>query len=215
MKRWEALLHKSVELIERLFLPKVREVMTASLLTIQAGNSVTEAVEKMVRAKTESIVVVEDGRPVGIFSVQDLMNRVMKERIDADVTRIGDVMSSPAVNIDCDDVISSALDRMEQLEISRLIVLHKGHIVGTLTETEIEVKYSRGYRSRSLLVKKFLVDTIAYVSFWSGLSFIINVLIVGIELNKFVTSSVIGFALSLVLGGPFGRYLDIFREKAH
>ena len=61
---------------------------------------------------------------------------------------------------------------------------------------------------------ELLVDTIAYVSFWSGLSFIINVLIVGIELNKFVTSSVIGFALSLVLGGPFGRYLDIFREKA-
>jgi hypothetical protein len=36
----------------------------------------------------------------------------------------------------------------------------------------------------------------------------------GIELNKFVTSSAIGFALSLVLGGPFGRYLDVFREKA-
>ncbi len=50
-------------------LPKVREVMTASLVTIHAGNSVAEAVEKMVRAKAESIVVVEDGRPVGIFSV--------------------------------------------------------------------------------------------------------------------------------------------------
>jgi predicted transcriptional regulator len=186
--------------------------MTAPLVTIQEGNSVTEAVEKMVRAKAESIVVVEDGRPVGIFSVQDLMNRIMKEKLDADVTRIDHGMSSPAVNIDCDDVISSAVDRMEQLEISRLVVIHKGHIVGILTE--IGVKYSRVYRSRSLLVKKFLVDTIAYVSFWSGLSFIINVLIVGIELNKFVTSFAIGFALSLVLGGPFGRYLDVFREKA-
>ncbi len=123
------------------------------------------------------------------------------KKLDADMTRIDHVMSSPAVNIDCDDVISSALDRMEQLGISLLVVIHKGHIVGILTEIEIGVKYSRGYR-RSLLVKKILVDTIAYVSFWSGLSFIINVLIVGIEFNKFVTSSAMGFALSLVLGGP-------------
>jgi predicted transcriptional regulator len=80
------------------------------------------------------------------------MNWIMK-KLDADVTRIDHVMSSPAVNIDCDDVISSAVDRMEQLGISRLVVIHKGHIVGILTEIEIGVKYSRGYR-RSLLVKK-------------------------------------------------------------
>jgi signal-transduction protein with cAMP-binding, CBS, and nucleotidyltransferase domain len=214
LKRRIGVLQKGVELLEKLFLPQVNEVMTTSLVTIQAGSSVTDAVQKMICENAESIIVIEDGHPVGIFTRQDLMNRIIEGGLDVGVTSIDQVMSSPIVNVDCNDLISSAMGKMEQSGISRLIVLHKDHMAGILTMEDIRLKYSRGYQSSSLLVRKFFVDTIAYVTFWSGISFIINVLIVGIEFDKFVTSSAIGFALSLVLGGPFGRYLDIIRAKA-
>ncbi len=61
--------------------------------------------------------------------------------------------------------------------------------------------------------KKFAVDTFSYMSFWAGFSYLINVQLIGISFEKYIASSIIGFILSLALGGVFGRYIDFCRKK--
>ena len=209
------MLRRGAQFLEGLFLPKAREVMSSPVITVRSEVSVMDAAEVMVSEEIGSVIVVDDGEPVGIFTRRDLMNRVVKANLQPSQTRVKDVMSKPLITVRPGESITSAVGKMQQLGVTRLAVVEKGRLEGILTETDIRLRFSRGYLSHRLLMKKFAVDTLAYVTFWSGFSFIIQVLIVGIEWNKFVTGSVIGFILTILLGGPYGRYLDIFRQKLH
>jgi len=208
-------LRKGGQLLEELFLPKAREVMTSPVITVQSEVSVMDAIEVMVQEEIGSVVVLDDGEPVGILTRRDIMNRVVKANLPLSQTRVKEVMFKPLITINPGEPITTAVRRMQQLEVTRLVVMEKGQLRGILTQTDIRLKFSRGYHSHRLLVKKFAVDTIAYLTFWSGFTFVIQVLIVGIEWEKFAISSAIGFVLTILLGGPFGRYLDIFRQKFH
>ena len=198
-----------------LLLPKAREVMSSPVVTVRSEVSVMDALEVMTRDRVGSVVVLDDEEPVGIFTRRDLMNRVMKTNADPGKTRVKEVMSKPLIMIEPGEPISTAVRRMQQLGVARLVVVEKGRLRGIITQTDIRLKFSRGYYSYRLLAKKFAVDTLAYVTFWSGVSYVISILIVGIEWDKYVASSAIGFVVTILLGGPFGRYLDIFRQKFH
>lgn len=208
-------MRRGAQLVEELFLPSVREVMASPVITVQSEASVMQALEVMVQEEVGSLVVVDGGEPVGIFTRRDLMNRVMKADLNPSQTRVKEVMSKPLITVKPGEPITLAVERMQRLGVTRLVVLEEGQLKGILTETDIRLRFSRGYLSYRLLVRKFAVDTLAYVTFWSGVTFINQVLVVGIEWEKFVASSAIGFVLTLLLGGPFGRYLDIFRQRFH
>jgi len=208
-------LRKGSQILEELFLPKAREVMTYPVVTVQSEATVMDAVEVMAREEVGSVVVVDEGEPVGIFTRRDLMNRVMKAKKDPSQTRMKEVMSKPLITVRPGEPITAAVGRMQELGVTRLVVMEKGQIRGILTQTDIRLRFSRGYLTHRLLVKKFSVDTLAYMTFWSVFTYIIQVLIVGIELEKFVTSSALGFVLTILLGGLFGRYLDVFRQRFH
>ena len=198
-----------------LLLPKTREVMSSPVVTVRSEVSVMDALEVMTRDRVGSVVVLDDEEPVGIFTRRDLMNRVMKTNADPWRTGVKEVMSKPLITIEPREPISTAVRKMQQLGVARLVVVEKGRLRGIITQTDIRLKFSRGYYSYRLLAKKFAVDTLAYVTFWSGVSYVISILIVGIEWDKYVASSAIGFVVTILLGGPFGRYLDIFRQKFH
>ena len=208
-------MRRGAQLLEELFLPKAREVMTSPVITVQSEVSVMDAIEVMVQEEIGSVVVLDDGEPVGILTRRDVMNRVLKANLPLSQTRVKEVMSKPLVTLRPREPITTAVRMMQQLELSRLVVMEKGQLRGILTETDIRLRFSRGYTSHRLLMKKFAIDTLAYMTFWSGFAFVIQVLVVGIEWEKFLASSAIGFLLTILLGGPFGRYLDVFRQKFH
>jgi acetoin utilization protein AcuB len=53
------------------------------------------------------------------------------------MTRIGDIMSSPAVTVDADEPLGRARDIMAALTISHLPVVSQGVLVGMLTEGDV------------------------------------------------------------------------------
>jgi arabinose-5-phosphate isomerase len=62
----------------------VREVMTADPLTVRAGTRVTEAVEILRRHKISELPVIDDeGRPVGLLDVTDLIGWISAEEARA------------------------------------------------------------------------------------------------------------------------------------
>jgi CBS domain-containing protein len=50
-----------------------RQLMTAPVLTIDAGADVSEAAARLVETHVGRLLVVEDGRPVGVLSVSDVV----------------------------------------------------------------------------------------------------------------------------------------------
>lgn len=94
-----------------------------------------------------------------------------------------------------------------------MIVMDGLNPVGILTETDIKLKLSRSSLSYRLIFKKYLVDALAYIVFWSWISVLIQVFIVRIPFKKFVLSSFFGFIATILAGGIFGSFLDKFRTK--
>ena len=62
--------------------------------------------------------------------------------------RVTQIMSSPVVTLDKDQHLANAIDLMQRNEISRLVVLQAGKIVGMITERDIarELGSSAAYR---------------------------------------------------------------------
>jgi len=198
--------------IESLFIPTIRDVMSSRVVTVRPTASIMETVEVMSDRSVGSVVV-DDNGPIGIFTEHDLINRVLKTGIPLEETKIGAVMTQPLVTLRPEDSISHALERMRDGKISHVVVMKGEQLAGIVTMTDIRLRYSRGYMHPMLLLKKYAVDTIAYLSFWSGISFVIQVMVLGITFQQLVAGTALGFAVQVVLGGPFGRYLDLLRHR--
>lgn len=60
--------------------------------------------------------------------------------------------------------------------------------------------------------KKFIVDTTISVAFWSALWTIIDVAFLRLDYTQTVNLLVSGAIMNAVMGGPFGRILDVSRR---
>jgi len=199
--------------IGKMILPRVKNVMTKPLVTIDMEASVMKASEVMMLHGVGSLVVTREGTPCGIFSRRDLMMRVLALKRDLDQTKVQEVMSSPLITAGPEASLGEAVELMKKHNITRLPVLEDNKLLGMLTITDIRLKYPHGYHSLRLMLKRFAVDTLAYLTFWSGVWTLIQVFILELSWFQYVANAVIGFVLVLLLGGIFGKYLDTLRRK--
>jgi predicted transcriptional regulator len=197
----------------RLLIPKVKSVMSKPVLTVKADASVMEATELMLTHAVGSVIVSLNDEPLGIFTRRDLINKVLVKKLDVDQTKVLEVMSTPIISISPDDDLERAVELMKRNNVTRLGVLKNGKLVGIVTMTDLKLKFARGYFSLSLVLRRFIIDTLAYATFWSGIWTFVQIFILKFTLFQFVANAIIGFVLTVLFGGIFGRYLDLWRGK--
>jgi len=195
-------------------IPKAESVMRSPPRTIEGRSTVLEAVRAMTDLGIGSLIVTQQGRPVGIFTRRDLMRRVLESKRSIEGTRVEEVASSPLISIDRKRDLTSALELMKSKGISRLAVMRDGTLVGILTMTDIRLRFPKGYLSPWILFKRFLVDTLAYITFWSGIWTLVQIYVLKFTLTQYVANATIGSILTVALGGIYGRYLDALRRRA-
>jgi len=88
----------------------------------------------MIKDNIGAVVVVEKGRPVGIITEKDLLEKVIKPLKDMDLTLAGDTMSKPLITIESDRPMKEALELMRKHNIRRLVVTKEGALLGLVTE---------------------------------------------------------------------------------
>jgi signal-transduction protein with cAMP-binding, CBS, and nucleotidyltransferase domain len=141
------------------------------------------------------------------------MHRVLDLRRDVNAVKVDDATSSPLISIDSKKDLESAVRLMNSNGISRLAVLREGTLVGILTMTDLMLKFPRGYFSHEMVLKRFLVDTLAYITFWSGIWTLIQLYVLKFTLIQYVENAMLSVVLTVIFGGLYGRYLDIWRRK--
>ena len=62
---------------------KVSEIMTANVITAQETTSLDKCMAVMIQNKIRHLPIVEDGRPVGIITLGDLMKTIIREQSEA------------------------------------------------------------------------------------------------------------------------------------
>lgn len=122
----------------------VRTNMKPDPPTVSVSGPVSRVVDLMIRENVGAIIALEDWQPVGIITEKDVLERVIQDEKDLELTPVRDVMSTPLISIEAGGSIGDALELMREWDIRRLAVVEDGDLVGITTERRLlEVAHGR------------------------------------------------------------------------
>ncbi|MDX9698144.1 MAG: putative nucleotidyltransferase substrate binding domain-containing protein [Rhodocyclaceae bacterium] len=120
------------------FFRPIRDFCRREVVSCAPQDALVDTVATMRARNISSIVVCDDGNPVGIFTDRDLRNKVVAEGRSPESLRVADIMNSPLAVISEDEVLYRALYQMSRRGIHRLgVVDRSGKLAGIITDTDI------------------------------------------------------------------------------
>jgi len=129
---------------------------TGDLLTIDADDSVLDAVRKMVEANVGSLLVNVDGHVQGIVTERDYLRRVTLEGRTEQDTPVREIMTSPLIVIGPETTIDECMALMTDRRIRHLPVVQDGRIAAVISIGDL-VKFQSQQQSFQI---KYLTDYI-------------------------------------------------------
>ena len=91
----------------------------------------------MISEDIGAVIVVERGRPVGIITEKDILERVVAPGEDVYKTLARDVMSKPLISVVASTPLKEALEIMRKRKIRRLAITENNSLVGLITERRL------------------------------------------------------------------------------
>ncbi len=127
-----------VNYIMSMLMKRVTEIMSEGPVdVVEKGLNVFYAANVMKERARGSLVVVDDGKPVGIVTERDIVRRVVAEGRSPSATKVGDIMSAPLISVGPEATVAAAVRVMYENGIRRLPVVENDRVVGMLTVTDL------------------------------------------------------------------------------
>ena len=115
----------------------VEALAMKNLLTSPPNATVREAVERMTERRVGAILVVDEGKLVGIFSERDAIQRVIAPGLDADRTLLAEVCTNEPQVVLRDSPLKDCVDLVKKHSFRHVpVVDDKGRPVGILSSRD-------------------------------------------------------------------------------
>ena len=108
--------------------------------TVSPDETVYDALKLMAEKETGALVVVENGKMVGIISERDYARKVILKGKSSKETLVREIMTSDVIHVSPDQKVGKCLSLMTKKRIRHMPVLEKDQLVGLLTIEEIKGK---------------------------------------------------------------------------
>jgi len=115
----------------------VKNVMAKPVITIKKDSSVLSAAKIMSEKSIGSIVVVDEGKPVGIATERDILQKVVSKGLSASQVEMEDIMTKNLITVSGNTSIINAIRIMEKKKVRRLLVMERGKLVGIVTQRDL------------------------------------------------------------------------------
>jgi signal-transduction protein with cAMP-binding, CBS, and nucleotidyltransferase domain len=115
---------------------KIKDVMSVPGVTVPPHSSVAESARLMAYEGVGSVLVVADGRPLGIVTDRDLALRVVARDLST-TTPIAEIMSIDLVTVESGDDVEVAFAAFRRHPFRRLPVIADGEVVGMVTVDDL------------------------------------------------------------------------------
>lgn len=122
--------------------------------TIHPDETVLDAIQKMAAKDVGSLVVIEDGKPVGIFTERHYSRKVFLKGRHSPTTAIREIMSTHIVCVSPEQTIEECMAVMTDKRIRHLPVLDHGELVGIVSIGDL-------VKSR-LADQEFIIEQLAH-----------------------------------------------------
>jgi CBS domain-containing protein len=119
---------------------RVREIMSCARVCQPSAASVRAACRMMAEHRCGSVLAVERGELVGIFTESDAIGRVFARGLDPDLTFLAEVMTREPDTIGPEQSVDEALRRMDEFGYRHLPVVDAGEVVGVLSLRDLSVE---------------------------------------------------------------------------
>jgi len=116
----------------------VKDVMTSPVVTVPENTPIDKTAQLMTTDRLGCIIVTsKDGKALGIITESDLVRRVLAKNIRPSKLTAKEVMSTPLITVDPDELLTETARRMSKLDVRRLGVMYKGNLVGIISSKDI------------------------------------------------------------------------------
>lgn len=123
---------------------RVNEIMTANPSFCTSETGLQEVARMMVDCDCGAIPVVESmesRKPIGIITDRDIVTRLIATGRNPLDSRASDAMTRNTVTVNADANVSDAVDRMEDHQIRRILVVdNEGRCVGILAQADVALQ---------------------------------------------------------------------------
>ena len=116
---------------------KARDIMQKNVITIELEKTAQYASTILKDNDISFLVVVEDSKPVGIVSERDIVRKIVAENKEASKIQLESIMSKKFKWVEPNSSIESAVQKMLNNNIRRLVVLEDENLVGLITQTDL------------------------------------------------------------------------------
>lgn len=119
----------------------VRDYMTRKVVTINESASASDVAKIMAEDEMNRgyVLVLREGKPVGIVTRKDLVNKILATGITRR-TKVTQIMTEPLITVDPEEDLLKASQIMSENVISKLVVMRDNIVYGTITEKDIALK---------------------------------------------------------------------------
>src|SRR5215212_3418671 len=193
-------------------------------VTADENSSIAEAVKVLQSKDVEIILVISNGKYVGIVTDSDILEKVVMKGEDSDLVFLKSIMTSPIITLPISSTVRQAIQLMRPHKIKHLPVTDstrnlEGKIIGTVTleylakiiRISVIEKTFRGYRKVIREHYKPIFANVAIILQFAGLLMVIPALL-GTFLGELHSS--IGIYLAFVGMSLTGYIMNTLGEKS-
>jgi CBS domain-containing protein len=101
--------------------------------TTKPEDSVYDAIRLMGEKNIGALVALENGDVIGVLSERDYSRKVVLQGRTSRDTRVGEIISRPAITVCSKDGIETCMELMTCNRIRHLPVVDDGHVVGLIS----------------------------------------------------------------------------------
>lgn len=194
----------------------VTAYMDKDVLLLGQDTLTREAARMLQHHETDDIVVTDNQKqPIGIVTDEDILSKVSDVTVNAEATRLKDIMSTPLITINERSTLQEALHKMRDNNIRKLpVISKKNEVLGMIFQSTIAEAIRDATATPSRLLSppvKSILGNLGFVLQFAGVLLLVPA-ILSTVLNETVTAT--GIYLTTVLLLVTGFFLNSYGEKA-
>jgi CBS domain-containing protein len=118
-------------------LQRLRKIMVENVVTAEPNDSVDQVAELMNRHEIGCVIIVCNGKPVGVVTERDMIKRVVCGSRGSRKEKIAEIMSEHLIEASPEMLAGDAAKLMLERNIKKLPIVENGQLLGLVTLTDL------------------------------------------------------------------------------